>query len=69
MEGQCSSFPQVRCLRDHEIMVPMHVNTLDNLADLFTKVLDRPTFVKLRNMMLFPLPDSLVKSEEATLNT
>ena len=50
----------VRCLRDHNIMTPVHVNTHDNLADIFTKVLDKPTFTKLRNMMLSTLPNSLV---------
>ena len=34
----------VRVLRDKGICLPVHVDTKDNLADLFTKPLDRATF-------------------------
>lgn len=36
----------VQEMRDREIVVPEHVNTNDNLADLFTKPLAAPTFKK-----------------------
>ena len=42
----------VRCLRDHNIMIPVHVNTHDNLADIFTKVLSRQPFEKHRRTVL-----------------
>ena len=31
---------------------PAHINTKDNLADLFTKPLDRKTFQGLRNVLM-----------------
>ena len=37
----------VKVLRDKSVLVPRHVNTNDNLADLFTKVLSKDTFDKL----------------------
>ena len=45
----------VRVLRDKNIIIPQHVNTKANLADLFTKVLDRETFYTLsRQLLCFP---------------
>ena len=46
----------VKCLRDKSIIIPAHVPSEDNLADLFTKILHEPTFVKLRDRMMTPLP-------------
>jgi len=46
----------VRVLRDKNIVIPKHVPTLDNLADLFTKILPEVTFVGLRDRMMIPLP-------------
>ena len=46
----------VKCLRNKSIIIPVHVPTEDNLADLFTKILHEPTFVKLRDQMMTPLP-------------
>jgi hypothetical protein len=44
----------VRMLRDKNIVIPRHVNTFDNLADLFTKILDKNTFLRLvHQLMLF----------------
>ena len=42
----------VRMLRDKNILIPQHVNTKDNLADLFTKVLDKHTFTTLSRQLL-----------------
>jgi hypothetical protein len=44
----------LRMLRDKNIVIPRHVNTFDNLADLFTKILDKNTFLRLvHQLMLF----------------
>ena len=37
-------------------MTPVHVDSKDNLADLFTKILDKHTFVKLRDTIMYPHP-------------
>ena len=44
----------VKLIRDKSIMVPIHVDTKLNLADLFTKILDSTTFVSLRDKMMVP---------------
>ena len=44
----------VLTLRDNNIIVPQHVDTEFNIADIFTKILARPTFVKLRDMFMVP---------------
>ena len=44
----------VKLIRDKSIMVPIHVDTKLNLADLFTKILDSNTFVFLRDKMMVP---------------
>jgi histone deacetylase 1/2 len=49
----------VRTLRDKLIVIPQHVPTIDNLADLFTKILPTPTFIRLRNRMMKQLPDTI----------
>jgi hypothetical protein len=43
----------VLALRDHTVLIPKHIPTLDNLADLFTKVLSRSTFVALVSQLMF----------------
>ena len=42
----------VRCLRDSGLVEVVHVDTHDNLADLFTKALSIQTFTALRNRMM-----------------
>ena len=37
----------VRMIRDKTILKPVHVESALNLADLFTKILDRATFERL----------------------
>ena len=39
------------CVEDHKITVP-YVNTLDNLADFFTKPLDGKQFFKMRDIIM-----------------
>ena len=46
----------VKMLRNKDIIVPAHVNTNENLADLFTKILDKNTFLKHRNRIMKFLP-------------
>ena len=49
----------VRTLRDRNIMVAAHVDSKDNLADILTKILPRPTFESLRNRLMVKYnPDS-----------
>ena len=42
----------VKVLRDKSILVPVHVPTKLNLADMFTKILTVPEFIRLRNMII-----------------
>jgi hypothetical protein len=42
----------VRMLRDKEICTPTRVDTHDNLADIFTKILDITTFTRLRSLIM-----------------
>ncbi len=49
----------VRTLRDKSIVIPEHVPTADNLADLFTKILPALTFIKLRNQIMHELPSTI----------
>ena len=42
----------VKVLRDSSILVPVHVPTKRNLADIFTKILTVPEFTRLRNMIM-----------------
>lgn len=42
----------VRLIRDKEVLLPTHVDSADNLADLFTKILDRGTFERLRDQIM-----------------
>ena len=43
----------VKTLRNKDVMRPKHVNTKENLADMFTKILDAKDFISLRNMMMY----------------
>ena len=45
----------VRVLRDKDILVPTHVPSKDNIADIFTKILERPTFELLRDLIMVSL--------------
>ena len=42
----------VRCLRDSALVEVVHVDTHDNLADMFTKALSIGTFTAMRNRMM-----------------
>ena len=42
----------VKTLRDKNILCPVHVDTSDNLADLFTKILPKGDFQRLRDSMM-----------------
>ena len=42
----------VRTLRNKEVLIPVHVDSADNLADLFTKILDRAVYEKLRDAIM-----------------
>ena len=42
----------VRTLRNREICTPVHIPTLDNLSDIFTKILSGPEFIRLRGMCM-----------------
>ncbi len=43
----------VRVLRDRELLIPVHVDSKNNLADIFTKILDTETFTHLRSKLMF----------------
>ena len=43
----------VHTLRNKDVMRPKHVDTKENLADMFTKILDAKDFIRLRNMMMY----------------
>ena len=42
----------VQTLRDKDILRPVHVDTKDNAADLFTKILGKQDFIRLRDMVM-----------------
>ena len=42
----------VKTLRDKNILCPVHVDTNNNLADLFTKILPKGDFQRLRDSMM-----------------
>ena len=44
----------VQTLRDKKILRPVHVDTKINAADLFTKILPKPEFLRLRDMVMKP---------------
>ena len=43
----------VKTLHDKNVMVAVHVNTNDNLADLFTKILSASKLVERREQMMY----------------
>ena len=43
----------VRTLRNKNIIKPIHVDTKDSLADLFTKILPKNDFIRMRNKMMY----------------
>ena len=45
----------VKVLRNKDILKPVHVDSKDNVADLFTKILARNTFERLRDLIMIPL--------------
>ena len=60
-EGTCkrSKMKHIDCaqewvmiLRDRDILIPLHVDTKDNLADIFTKILDVVTFTRMRSRLM-----------------
>ena len=60
-EGTCkrSKMKHIDCaqewvmiLRDRDILIPLHVYTKDNLADIFTKILDVVTFTRMRSRLM-----------------
>ena len=57
----------VQSIRNHDILYPTHVDTHDNLADIFTKILDETTFTRLRDLMMSDVPFNLDKTAAAFL--
>ena len=49
----------VQTLRDKDILRPVHVNTKDNTADLFTKILGKQDFTRLRSSIMKPKTTSI----------
>ena len=49
----------VQTLRDKNILRPVHVDTKDNAADLFTKILGKQDFTQLRSMIMKPKKTSI----------
>jgi hypothetical protein len=43
----------VKILRDRNIMTPVHVDTKENLADIFTKILEVGIFIYLRSKLMY----------------
>lgn len=58
----------MQALRDRNVCIPVHVDTEDNLADLFTKILSRSTFEGLRDRVMKPLPPELQVNSDAIVN-
>jgi hypothetical protein len=46
----------VKTLRDHSILIPVHVPSAHNLADMFTKILGAETFLYFREILMTLLP-------------
>ena len=54
----------VRTLRDRNVMIPKHIPTKENFADIFTKILDKNTFEHLRDQLMHPYtPDKIWEGE------
>jgi hypothetical protein len=49
----------VRMLRDKDICNPVHVDTKKNLADIFTKILPKADFERLRDSCMVKLHEDL----------
>lgn len=47
----------VKVLRDRNICTPIHVDSKDNLADMFTKILSEKDFVRLRSKLMYELKE------------
>ena len=45
----------VRVLRDRNVCTPVHVDSKDNLADLFTKILPEVDCVRLRSKLMYEM--------------
>ena len=45
----------VKVLRDRSICTPVHVDSKDNLADVFTKILPEVDFIRLRSKLMVEL--------------
>lgn len=43
----------VKIIRDRSVCIPIHVASEDNLADIFTKILNDKIFEELRDQILF----------------
>jgi hypothetical protein len=42
----------VQALRDSKIVQAVHVDTTENLSDMFTKALDLATFIRFRKQLM-----------------
>ena len=42
----------VKMIRNKNILLPLHVDTKDNMADLFTKILPLQDFIRLRDRIM-----------------
>ena len=49
----------VKTLLDKKILCPVHVYTKSNLVDLFTKILGKQDFTRLRSMVMKPKKTSI----------
>ena len=49
----------VKTLRDKNLIKPVHVNTKVNIADILTKILTALDFIRLRDMIMHKLPDTI----------
>ena len=47
----------VQMLRNRDICTPVHVDSKDNLADLFTKILPAQDFERSRSMIMYEMTD------------
>ena len=43
----------VKIIHDRSVCIPVHVDSEDNLADIFTKILNDKIFEELRDQILF----------------
>ena len=56
----------VKMLRDKKVIIPKHVTTDDNLADMFTKILPAHRFIELRDQLMVTRPTT--EAERAKRN-